>query len=41
MVNKAILILVIMSGRAVGQTGWWLIGLGVVKILRFIKLFDV
>lgn len=29
-----------MPGRAVGQTGWWLIGLGLAKILHFIELFD-
>lgn len=41
MVNMAVPLLVIMLGRAVGRTGWWLIGLGLANILRFIELFDV
>lgn len=41
MVDEAIPMLLIMSGQAVGQTGWWLIGLGLAKILYFIELFDV
>ena len=38
MVDEAIPMLLIMSGQAVGQTGRWLIGLGLAKILYFIAV---